>query len=289
MSSEGINKKKSFGSNVLSIAAFPVGMSAAGGVKNVIRYKGVKNAISALNKDGFKALKGSLGGDCFSRGLTLASNYDEYNKLAKEAAKLAKRVDKGKIPLFDRFKNIFRRNKVTLDTIKERSSLATENLNKAKTALKNGEQIAAATGEAVKTGFGKNVGSLIKKGFKDKMVWVFTAIEAIPEITGKIIPTFKEKGVVEGLKQVGKSAISVGSGMVSYVAGSAFGRVLGTAIGTIFCPGAGSAVGGNIGSMIGISLANILKGKIFKHNSDGKEAIKKAVAEKLPKGKTFTA
>ena len=289
MSSEGINKKKSFGANVLSIAAFPVGMSAVGGVKSVIRNRGVKNAIAALNTEGFKTLKGSLGGDCFSRSLTLANNYDEYNKLAKTAAKLAKKVDKGKVSLFARIKNIFRKNKVTIGTIAEDSRAATEKLNSAKTALQKGEQIVAATGEAVKTGFGKNVGSLIKKGFKDKAVWFFTAIEAIPEITKKIIPTFKEKGVVEGLKQVGKSILNVGSGMVSYVAGSAFGRVVGTAIGTLFCPGAGSAVGGNIGSMIGVSLANILKGKIFKQNDENQEVPKKVVANNNLKRKEFTA
>ena len=277
MSSEGVNQKKSFGSNVMSVVAFPVGMSAAGGVKSAIRNKGIKNALEARNKAGFTTLKGALEGDCFSRGLALEDNYKEYNNLAKKAAKLAKKADKGKVSLLNRFKNIFRKNKVTVETLKENSKQANEALKNANDALKNGKQIIATTGEAVKTGFMGNVGNLIKKGFKDKTVWFFTAVETLPDVIKKVIPAFKEKGIVEGLKETGKTLLKAGGNMASYVAGSAVGRVIGTAIGTIFCPGAGSAVGGSIGSMIGVSLSSIVKGKIFKHDTK-QEIVDKVIA-----------
>ena len=254
-------QKKPIIGKVASIAAFPLGMTAYSGVKSVIRNGGVKAALDSRYVEGFKALRSSLKGDVFSKGLTLSNNYEQYSNLAKTATKLSKTVKKGKIGITDSFLNIFRKEKVTIDTIKERSAQANATLDSAKTALKNGEQIAADT---VKSGFGQNVGSLIKKGFKDPFVWAFTVFEAGIEVVNKVIPTFKEKGFGAGIKEACKTALKAVGNVGTYVASSAVGRVVGTAIGTIFCPGAGSAVGGNIGSMVAVSLGNIIKGKIFK-------------------------
>ena len=272
MSSEIREQKKPIIANAASVAAFPVGMAAFGGVKSVIRNGGVKAALDSRYVEGFKALRKGLDKDCFSRGLVLANNYDQYSNLAKTATKLSKTVKKGDIGIKDKIFNIFRKEKVTIDTIKDRSAEANQALETAKTSLKNGEQIVSQTGEAIKSGFGQNVGSLIKKGFKDPFVWAFTALETVPEIFKTVIPTFKEKGFAAGMKEAGKTALKAVGNVGTYVASSAVGRVVGSAIGTLFCPGAGSAVGGNIGSMIAVSLGNILKGKIFKPKEEAQIA-----------------
>ena len=279
MSSESVNQKKSFGSQVISVAAFPAATAALGGVKSVIRNKGIKNAVNSLNREGFSALNSSLKNlknDTFSRGLLLGDNYGEYLKLAKSATKLEKLVAKDKIPIKDRFCNVFRKifakdKVVTKDTIKENFKNAKADLDAAKTSLASGSQIATGAAQAAKTGFMKNVGGLISKGLKDPFVWLFTALETLPDIFKKVIPAFKNKGVKEGLKEAGKAALKTGENVISYVASSAIGRVIGSAIGTLICPGAGSMVGGNIGSMLAVSVGNIIKGKIFKKEDKTQE------------------
>ena len=290
MSSEITEQKKPIIAKAASIAAFPVGMAAYGGVKSVIRNGGIKAALDSRYVEGFKALRNNLKTDCFSKGLVFSNNYEQYSNLTKTAIKLSKTVKNGKIGLKDRFFNIFRKEKVTIDTIKERSTEANQALETAKNSLKNGEQIVSQTGDAVKSGFSQNVGSLIKKGFKDPIVWFFTALETIPEVTGKIIPAFKEKGFVAGMKEAGKTALKAFGNIGTYVASSAVGRVIGSAIGTIFCPGAGSAVGGNIGSMVAVSLGNIIKGKIFKPKEETPTNSQQIqTANKMPQQKNFYA
>lgn len=248
MSNEQV--KPSVASTVASYLAFPVVTTGAGAVGAIKRNHGIKNALEACRKADFKKMQGILEGDCFTKAGALAENYEKYRQLSKNASKLAKKAAKENISVFQRFLNLFRSQdkKVTLDTIKERSKEATKSLNSADAALKNGKLLVE---EAAERGLKNNAKKLFKNEVKNPIVIAMTAIEAIPEITGKIIPTFKEKGFVEGLKQTGKSLLKIGSNFVSYAAGSALGRLVGSAIGTVICPGAGSAIGAKIGDMIG--------------------------------------
>ena len=277
MSSESVSQRKSFGKNVISVAAFPVGMTAFGATKSVIRNHGIKNAIASLNKEGFTTLKNSLGGDCFSKSLTLADNYREYSRLAKEAKKLQNIVDKGKIPFKDKIFNIFRKNKVTVDTIKEKANAAKGVLEEKNALLASGKQI-TETGSAIKAGLGQNVGSLVKQGFKDPITWAFTIGGAVLDVINNVIPTFKEKGFGAGMKEMGKTVLKSAADMGTYVASGALGRVIGSAIGTFFCPGGGSMVGGNIGSMVAVSLSNIFVGKIFKSKKEAQPVAQQSPA-----------
>jgi len=296
MSSEAIQPKKSLASKVASVAAFPVAMTALGGVKSVIRNGGVKPALDSRFVEGFRALNKNLGGDCFSKGITLANNYNKYSQLQKTAthlAKIAKKAEEGKLPLKTRFFNLFRKDKVTADVFRANATKAQEVLTKAQESLKNGEQLIATTGEAVKTGFGHSVGNLIGKGLKDPVVWMFTALETMPEVIGKVIPTFKEKGFKEGMKETGKTLLKAGGNTATYVASSAIGRAIGSAIGFFVSKGSGNAcaIGGNIGSMIAVSLGNILKGKIFKpkeQSQNNSNQLQQPVVNPYAQ-KTFTA
>ena len=292
MSSEAIKQRKSFGSTIVSAASFPVGMAALNGVKSVIRNKGIANAVSSTYMDGFKTLDSNLRNlnvDCFSRGLTLSKQYDEYSRLAKTATNLANRVNKGTISFKDKIFNIFRKNKVTIDTIKQQSAEAESALSSAKEKLTS-KELAEQLSATAKNGFGQNVGSLIKKGFKDPFVWAFTALETIPDIVGKIIPTFKEKGFKAGMKETGKTALKTGVNVATFVTSSAIGRAIGTAVGAFLFKGVGASACGNIGSMVAVSLGNLLKGKIFKPKEQVQTVPEQQQTPNIPqKQKTFVA
>ncbi len=258
MSDEQVKSSAAF--TAASYLAFPVVTTGVGALGSVRRNGGVKNALEACRKADFKKMQGILESDCFTKAATLTENYEKYRQLSKNASKLAKKAAKENISVFQRFLNLFRSQdkKVTLDTIKERSKEATKSLNSADAALKSGKLIVE---EAAERGLKDNAKKLFKNEVKNPIVIAMTAIEAIPEITGKIIPTFKEKGFVEGLKQTGKSILKIGSNFFSYAAGSALGRLVGSAIGTVICPGAGSAIGAKIGDAVGSMLigSNVTK------------------------------
>lgn len=252
MSSEQIgNNKNTFGSQAMSIAAFPLGMEVINGAKLLKSNHQIGKILGKDWKPNFANLKNNLKGDTFSRNLALADNYETYTSAKKTLAKEIKK---------------FKKQGLSIKDIKETD--AYKNFNDASNNIKNGKSLCAV---ADTKGFRKTVGSSIKKGFKNPMTWAFTLLEATPEIINKVIPAFKEKGFKEGMKEAGKTAVKAGADMATYVASSAVGRAVGAfiggTIGSIF-PGAGTAagasVGGNIGSMIAISIGNIVKGKIFK-------------------------
>lgn len=254
MSSEQIsNKQNTFGSQVISIAAFPVGMEVLNSAKSLKRNRQIGKVLEKGWKPDFSKLQ--LNGDTFSRNLTLADNYEKYSGAKKALAKEIKSLKKQKL------------SEAEFNT-KLQESEAYKNFKNTSKNINEGTSLCAVTETK---GFCKTVGSSIKKGFKDPLVWAFTALEALPDIFGKVIPAFKEKGFKEGMKEAGKTAVKAGTDVATYVASSAVGRAVGAFIGgTIgsILPGAGTAagasVGGNIGSMIAISLGNIVKGKIFK-------------------------
>ncbi len=263
MSSENQN-------SIGSYVAFPLAITGAGAVKSVAQNRGVGKAIKALEVDTFKNFNSVLkneGKDVFSRGIINAENYSQYKQLTKIARK-------DKLSLFQKIKNLFKSNakKVTAESVKANAANATKQLGEAKNALKAGTQIAQT---ATKAGFANNVKSLFKKEAKSKMTWIFTAIEAVPEIMNKIIPAFKEEGFGGGMKQLGKSIVKLGGSFLSFTLGGALGRVLGGAIGTVICPGAGSAVGANIGSMISMAITGNLASKVTEKITGEKEEAQK--------------
>ncbi len=248
MSNENIQSNAT--SSAASYLTFPAITTGVGALNSIKRNHGVKNAIAACRRQDFVNLQGKIDADCFTKATTLAENYEHYNSLAKKASKLAKKASKKDISIFQKFFNLFRSQdkKVTIDTIKKNSSEAQKLLNSATENLKEGKFLIKETTEK---GLKNNAAKFFKNEIKNPIVIAMTALEAVPEITSKIIPTFKEKGFVEGIKQTGKSILKIGSNFLSFAAGSALGRIAGAAIGSIICPGAGSALGAKIGDMIG--------------------------------------
>lgn len=248
MSNEQV--KPSVASTAAQYLAFPVITTGAGAIASIKRNHGIKNAIASCRVSDFKKLRGNLSGDCFTKGIELAENYDKYKELSKNVSKLTKKVNKGKLSIFQRFFNLFRsqENKVTFDMLEDKLKKANSSLDSAKAALASGKTVVE---EVAEKGLKANAKRLFKNEVSNPLVLVMTALQAVPEITEKVIPTFKEKGFWEGLKQTGKSVLKIGSDFLSFAAGSALGRVVGSAIGTVICPGAGSAIGAKIGDMIG--------------------------------------
>ncbi len=255
MSNENVNNNNNF--SLTSCLVFPAITTSASAISSIKRNKGVKNALTACQKEAFKGLDASLKplhNDIFSRSTALAQNYEEYKGLSKKAAKYAKKAakaQKGKVSLIDNFLNIFRKEKVTPDSIIKKASEADDKLKTATKTLKQGSEIIEAT---TKSGFKNTAKTLLKSEMKNPIVLAMTALELVPEFSGKVIPAFKNEGILAGLKQTGKSILKVGSNFISYAAGGVLGRIIGTSIGTLICPGVGSAVGGNIGDAIGSML-----------------------------------
>ena len=97
------------------------------------------------------------------------------------------------------------------------------------------------------------------------------AIEGVIETFTEVIPAF-QLGTDKGIKQVGKSAVTVAGSAAGWCAGAyvggAVGAKVGAAVGTAICPGVGTAVGaaiglvgGLIGSWLGHKAAKAVVGK----------------------------
>ena len=125
--------------------------------------------------------------------------------------------------------------------------------NVAKKAVAEGAEATAKSGlKGFKNYVGKNFRNEL--GFKNgKFNYFMTAIQFVPKIFQEVIPTFKEKGIGEGFKELGKTLAQAGADLVGYATGGALGRAIGAAIGVIVCPakGVGAKVGAVVGDMIG--------------------------------------
>lgn len=257
MSSESINNSNSIKTTLVSSLAFPAVTTTVGALGSIKRNHGVRAAMKACNKEGFEKLATSLQPihkDIFSRSIALSQNYEEYKTISKKAAKTVKKAVKaqdGKIPFMDKVLNLFRKEKVTPESIIKSNEANLKQLDDTVDLLKNGKEIVKTS---TKSGFKNTAKTLFKNEIKNPLVIALTALEIVPEITGKVIPAFKNEGFKAGLVQTGKSILKVGSNFVSYAAGGVLGRVIGASIGTIICPGVGSAVGANVGDMIGSAL-----------------------------------
>lgn len=257
---EEIQNQNSFGSNVKSALIFPAAMQGVGAVNAIKRAGSIKGAVDALEIQKFKALNTQLKTthkDVFSRGTALAENYEKYKGLYKESAKLSKKSAKiakngGKIPLKDKFFDLFRAEKTTAEGIEQASKKAAEELKNAKNTIKAGGEIVEAS---AKTGFKETAKGLAKKELTSKFNLAISALTTfLPAVKENVIPAFKEQGFGAGVKELAKATARTATDFVSYGIGGAIGRTLGTAIGTVICPGAGSAVGAVVGDAVGSML-----------------------------------
>ena len=244
--------------NVGSYLLFPGIMTGHSTIASLRRNKGISKAIESFQKEGFAQLNENiktLNKDIFSRSLTVAQNYEQYQGLAKKSAKLTKIMAKGgKISPWQKFLNLFRgeTEKLTTQNIAQKTTEAQTAFKEAKTAIESGKAVAEATAE---TGLKDTVKSLFKKEALNPLSILFIAFDAIPEIKNKIVPAFENDGFTGGMKQVGKSLLKIGSSFLAFNLGSSIGRVIGTVLGSVV-PGIGNWFGGFVGSMIGSIFVN---------------------------------
>ncbi len=250
-------------------------LPAAGAVSSVVRNKGIKNAVSALELEKFKKLNLSLkqtNTDVFTKGVQLGQQYDIVKDASKEASKLSKMSKKmSKIEKQLEGASTRKAAKLTEKYTKlaQKSKLAQENFDTVETALKNGnllskegEKIVSTAAHSAKTSFGKTAGTLFKSELKNKLVLGLTIAAAIPRVVEEVIPTFKEKGMIEGFKAAGKVAVRTAADFVSNAGISAVGRTIGATLGSVV-PGIGNAIGGLLGDAIGSCISMRLTSKVF--------------------------
>ena len=286
------NAKTTLASDIKNTLKFSAMFPAFGAVSSTIRNRGIGKAISALEIEKFKKLNFKLkscNADIFTRGVKVAESYDIYSDAAKTASKLSKKAakaaKKGDITLIQKFKNLFTGEKVTLESLQNAADAAQENLKKAgdfidegKLLTKNtkGEIASVVLKEAGDISAKDTVKSLFKAEMKNKIVLGITILGAIPRIKDEVLPTFKEKGFIAGIKATGKVIARTGVDFVSNAGFSAVGRAIGTTLGSIV-PGAGNVVGGMLGDAVGSCISMRLTNKIFDNNKN--EAPQEQTAE----------
>ena len=146
MSSEAVQQKTSFGANVATYGAMPIAQ-AVGGSAIALKIHG-KNVFKAQNATGFDALNTAMknnGVDVFTRSQAIGRAYESYKDIAKADAKaqkkLAKLNKKQDISLWEKFKNLFKKekNQIKFDdklaSAKANAKKTSENLKKANSAL----------------------------------------------------------------------------------------------------------------------------------------------------------
>jgi len=166
----------------------------------------------------------------------------------------------------ERFKNLFRKNKIDISDIATQATKATDEVANAGKSLAKGTDIVEGTAKLAGSTGRETAKNLFKSELKNKFVLAITVAAALPRIQEEVIPAFKEKGFIEGIKTTGKIALRTIGDFVSNAGFSAIGRALGSAIGTVICPGVGSAVGGTFGDVIGSFFSMKLVSKIFDKN-----------------------
>ncbi len=165
MSNEVSQQKSSFGSTVAGYAAFPAVMLTAQGASAVKNF-GVKGLKYSQNHKGFNDLSKVLGNqtDVFSRSQALAEGYESYKNLSKSAAKLNKKIAKIKkrLPLKEKFLNLFRKEKITADILIEKKGLNTAAIE-AYTKLGNAN---SAIGNITNNGFDKTTAEALENALE---------------------------------------------------------------------------------------------------------------------------
>lgn len=137
--------KTNFASELGSSVAMAGIMSGGFGSITAVKTHG-KNTISATkaNNAVLKQYKNKLGSetDVFTKSIKTAYNYQEYTKLTKQRAKLAKKAKR--LPISDKIKNLFSKNKVTTQNYLEKlKAFDNDVYNSATKKLKEGKSISS--------------------------------------------------------------------------------------------------------------------------------------------------
>ena len=277
------------GTSVMFGGLLTGGFGARGAISS---HNGIKRAIEATKNNNqvlrTYADKIKDSGDSFANSLKIANNYDVYTSLAKKKAKLVKKLakieKKGKLPLFTRITNYFKKdeNKVTKEILQTRYKDAQSALKKAKTQLENGENIFETTKttffthKTKKTALGHladanslktSSKALFKSELKDPL-GIFSAVyETGTRFMSDALPAFKNEGFSAGIKETGKAIAAGGATLVSDAGFSVLFRTIGASIGTIIAPGVGSAIGSTLGNILGSFVSCKLIQKIFPSKS----------------------
>ncbi len=258
-------------------------ISSHGGIKRAIEATKNNNRVLRTYADKIKD-----SGDSFTNSLKIANNYEVYTSLAKKEAKLAKKLakinKKGKLPLFTRITNYFKKdeNKITKEILQTRHKDASNTLRNAKAQLENGENIFETTKttffthKTKKTALGHladasslkaSSKALFKSELKDPL-GIFSAIyEAGTRFTSDALPAFKNEGFSAGIKETAKALAAGGATLVSDAGFSVLFRTIGASIGTVIAPGVGSAIGSIVGNALGAFVSCKFIQKIFPSKS----------------------
>ncbi len=269
------SNQSSFASDLKNSLLCTAVFTAPGAIGSVIRNKGIRNTVSSLELENFKKLNLSLKNtnmDVFTRSVKLGEQYDIMKNASKEAASKAKELAK----MEKKLTKASAKNSSKLigehAELLNQSKVAQQNLSTVEDAVKNGKLLTKEGGEIVsaavsstKSSFGKTAKTLFKSELKNKIVLGITVVAAVPRIIEEVIPTFKEKGMVEGMKAAGKVAFRTAADFVSNAGFSAVGRTIGAALGSVV-PGIGNAIGGLVGDAIGSCISMRLTSKIFDKN-----------------------
>jgi hypothetical protein len=203
---------------------------AAGGTQKIT----TSNLFSSLKNIDFKNI--------WKTSVTDVHNKEFYTSLLKEG-KTATEIEQ---IVHGAGKATTAQTKAITDTIAERLK-SNKGVLKSTNSLGNGFRELVGTGTVGKFARRIPVASTI----------LFGAME-IPEIMAA-----SKFGTAETVKQVGKSALTVGGDVVAFSAGTSAGASIGATIGTALFPGIGTIIGGALGGLVGGMAASHVSRKVI--------------------------
>ena len=174
--------KSNFGAELgASIAFSGITSGGFGSITAVKNHGGIRNAYSATRENNklLKEYAKALGPetDVFTRSIKTAYNYQDFTRLAKQKAKLERKINLKKLPLGERIKNLFRANdkKVKLDDYKKGFQKQLDDFvgdsgeyGSAVKKLKNGESISTEVLRTSRTKIDKKIANLEALKLEDK-------------------------------------------------------------------------------------------------------------------------
>ena len=243
-----------------------------GSITAIKNHGGIKGAIKATkeNNAALRAFKDKIAptNDKFTTNLKTAYNYQEYTRLAKQKAKLEKKIARcgDKLPFFEKVKNIFRKTEDNLDVAKYKSNMQSiiDDIDIKKSTLEAGENISSDVTKFLSSAsdIKSATKGLFKAELKDPFGLFFAGTEVVTRFTQQAIPAFKNEGFIAGLKETAKA---LGAGVATWFTDAGFSvalRNIGATVGAFAGP-VGSAIGSFVGNIIGGFLSNKLIQTIF--------------------------
>ena len=145
MSSEVSKQNNSLGSALATYGTFPAINVGGSALLSIKANGGIRKALKAQNKEGFKKLNEALKGqtDVFTRSQVLSESYNQYKTVSRSSARAEKqlaRVNKGKnVSLSQKLANVFKTKdeKVTKSTVKSIASKRTTGARNTKKRANN--------------------------------------------------------------------------------------------------------------------------------------------------------